>query len=80
MLQNNIINNIDIDKLPEIVQEEIIKEFMTLSIHEKLIIYSKLVHGNLFKTERKDLFNINKLSIIKIYEQFIEKLKLKLVK
>jgi hypothetical protein len=79
MLQSNIINNIDIDKLPETVQEVILTEFKKLSLQEKLVIYSKFTHGNLFKSERIDLFKINKISIGKIYDQFIDKLKDNLV-
>lgn len=78
MIPNNIINNVDIDKLPEIVQVGIIEEFKTLPVQEKLIIYTKLTHGNLFKAERKDLFNLNKVAVNKLYDQFIERLKLKL--
>ena len=79
MLQSNIINNVDIDKLPEIVQQAILDEFDLLSLQEKLIVNSKLVHGNLFKSERKDLFGVHKVTINKIYDQFIERLKLRLV-
>lgn len=79
MLQNNIINNINIDDLPEDVVEAILDEFNELGVHEKLIIYSRLVHGNLFKSERVDLFKINKVSISQIYDNFINKIKFKLV-
>jgi len=75
----NVINNINIDKLPELVQQTILEEFNKLSIQNKLIIYSKLIHGNLFKIEKKDLFKLNKISITKTYEQFIESLKYNLV-
>jgi len=79
MLQNNIINNIDIDKLPEHVQQAILTEFNTLSLQDKLIINAKFVHGNLFKSERKDLFGMHKVTVNKVYDQFIEKLKHRLV-
>jgi len=78
MLQSNIINNINIDTLPESVQEAIICEFKILSIQEKLIVYSRLIHGNLFKSARTDLFKVNKVSVAQVYDKFIQNLKLRL--
>jgi len=79
MLQNNIINNINIDSLPDHVQQAILIEFNNLSLQDKLIINAKFVHGNLFKSDRKDLFGIHRVTINKIYDQFITKLQNRLV-
>ena len=79
MLQNNIINNINIDELPESVIEVIVQEFANLSVQYKLIVYSRLVHGNLFKSERIDLFKVNKVSVAQVYDNFIETIKHELV-
>jgi hypothetical protein len=79
MLQNNIINNINIDSLPDHVQQAILIEFNNLSLQDKLIINAKFVHGNLFKSDRKDIFGIHRVTINKIYDQFITKLQNRLV-
>jgi hypothetical protein len=73
-MKNNFINNVDIDLLPEFVQDAILKEFSNLSIKHKLIVYSKLVHGHLFKVTANDLFNINKQTPGIVYRNFIKKI------
>ena len=78
MLKSNIINNINIDELPEPVIEAIHEEFKLLTTQEKLIVYSRLVHGNLLKADRADLFKINTVSVAKVYDRFIEKIKVRL--
>ena len=74
-MENNIINNINLDLLPEDVQKAMFEEFKTLPIKEKLIVLSKLTHGSLFKTERVDLFKINKVSVSKIYDSYLQQVK-----
>lgn len=73
-MKNNFINNVDIDLLPEFVQNAILKEFSSLSVKHKLIVYSKLVHGHLFKVTANDLFNINKQTPGIVYRNFIKKI------
>ena len=68
---SNIVNNIDIDKLPDDVQEAIMEEFRELSVKHKLIVYSRFVHGHLFKVNANDLFNINKQLPTTVYRNFI---------
>jgi hypothetical protein len=75
MLQENIINNVNVDSLPDNVKGSIVVSFNQLPLVERLVIYSRLIHGNLFKSERLELFKINKLSIAKIYENFIDDIK-----
>ena len=79
MIQNNIINNIDVDKLPEDVQDAIIDEFSSRSIKDCLMIYSRLVHGFLFKVSCNDLFNITKNMPSKSYNDFVGCLKERLI-
>jgi len=72
---NNVINNVNIDKLPEDVREAIIDEFKSRPLKERLIIYSRLLHGYLFKVSCNDLFNISKNVPSKVYNEFIKGLK-----
>jgi hypothetical protein len=71
-MDNNTINNVDIDKLPDFVQDVILREFAELPIKHKLIVYTKLVHGHLFKVTSNDLFNINKQTPGNVYRAFIK--------
>jgi len=70
-MKNNIINNISIDKLPPEVQDAILREFSTLSLKHKVIVYSKLVHGHMFKVTSNDFFNINKQTPSVVYRTFL---------
>jgi len=79
MYNSNIINNINIEELPESVIEAIHIEFNDLCVQEKLIVYARLIHGNLFKSERSDLIGVNRLSVAKVYDRFIKKLQLRLI-
>jgi len=79
MYNSNIINNVNIEELPELVIDAIHIEFNNLSIQEKLIVYSRLIHGNLFKSERSDLIGVNRLSVAKVYDKFIKKLQVRLI-
>jgi len=72
---NNIINNIDLDKLPDDVQHVMFDEFTKLSIKDRLIVLSRLTHGNLFKAEQVDIFRVNKGSVTKIYDNYINNVK-----
>ena len=70
-----IINNVDVDKLPSPVQDAILKVFSKLSTKHRLIIYSKLTHGYLFRVTSNDLFNINKQTPGIVYRAFIKNIK-----
>jgi hypothetical protein len=74
----NTINNVDIDLLPEFIQDVILREFSKLPIKHKLIIYAKLVHGHLFKVTSNDLFNINKQTPGVVYRKFIKDISVEL--
>lgn len=65
------VNNVDVDKLPERVQTAIMTEFSRLPIKSKLIVYSKLVHGHLFRVTSNDFFNINKQTPNTVFREFM---------
>ena len=66
-----IINNVDVDKLPDRVQDAIYLEFDQLPMKYKLIVFSKLIHGHLFKVTSNDFFNINKQTPGSVFRTFI---------
>tara|TARA_Y100000310_G_C20659186_1_gene803698 strand:- start:772 stop:1014 length:243 start_codon:yes stop_codon:yes gene_type:complete len=70
-----VINNIDIDKLPDDVIDAIIGEFAHLPLKSKIIVYSKLIHGDMFKITSNDFFNINKNAPKVVYRTFISQVK-----
>jgi len=71
----HVINNIDPDVLPDIVSDAIVSELKLLPTKEKLVVFSKLIHGNLFKVTSNDLFNITKQIPNKVYDSFMEAVK-----
>ena len=71
-MPNIVVNHIDVDSLPEKVQEAMLQEFSKLPIKSKLIVYSKLIHGHLFKVTSNDFFNINKQTPGVVYRSFIK--------
>ena len=75
MIQNNIINNIDLDKLPEDVQYAMYIIFKELPLKERIIILSKLTHGTLFKLNKQDIIKLQKTSVSKIYNSYIDLIK-----
>jgi len=75
MIQSNIINNIDLDKLPEDVQYTMYVIFKELPLKERMIILSKLTHGTLFKLNKQDIIKLQKTSVSKIYNNYIELIK-----
>jgi len=72
---NNIINNINLDKLPDDIQHVMFDEYTKLSIKDRLIVLSRLTHGNLFKAEQVDIFRVNKGSVTKTYDNYINNVK-----
>lgn len=70
-----MINNVNVDNLPINVQDAMITIFSQLSLKHKLVIYSRLIHGFLFKVDTNDIFNINKHTPSLMYNQFISELK-----
>jgi hypothetical protein len=76
MFKSNVINNVNIEELPESVREVIIMKMKELPVLEKLIVYSRLTHGNLFKADRVDLFKLNRISIAQVYEKFVNSLRI----
>jgi len=74
-MTNNIINNINLDKLPEDVQHVMFEEFSKLPVKDRLIVISRLTHGNLFRAEQVDIFRVNKGSVTKTYDNYINNVK-----
>ena len=75
MINENIINNINLDKLPDDVQHAMFDEFIKLTIQQKLIVLSKITHGSLFRVSPIDLFKINKVPVNKVYDNYINNVK-----
>ena len=62
-------------QIPEEIQDLVYNKFRALPLKSKLIVYSKLIHGNSFKPQNNDLFNLNRRIISKIFRSFIETLR-----
>lgn len=71
MLNNQSLQN----SIPPELEEMVYKKFCVLPLRSRLVIYSKLVHGNSFRAQNNDLFDLNKRFVSKIYRSFIETLK-----
>jgi hypothetical protein len=61
--------------IPEEIQELVYNKFRALPLKSKLIVYSKLIHGNSFRPQNNDFFNLNRRSISKIFRSFIDNIK-----
>jgi hypothetical protein len=61
--------------LSEEVENKIYTKFVQLSVLDKLVVYAKITHGNLFRVEDNDISGLNKRSVDKIYKSFICSLK-----
>lgn len=61
--------------IPSDLQDKIYKKFCKLSLESKLIVYARLVHGNMFKAQNNDLFGLNRRIVSKIYRTFIDSIK-----
>lgn len=57
------------------IQELVYNKFKSLPLKSKLIVYSKLVHGNAFRPQNEDFFELNRRSISKIFRSFIDTIK-----
>lgn len=62
-------------KIPEELQAKVYARFIKLPLESKLVVYARLVHGNMFKAQNNDLFGLNRRIVSKIYRSFIESLK-----
>jgi hypothetical protein len=62
-------------QIPKNINNLVYNKFRDLLLKHKLIVYSKLVHGNSFKPQNSDLFNLNRRIISKIFRSFIESIK-----
>lgn len=62
-------------QIPEEIQDLVYNKFRSLPLKSKLIVYSKLIHGNSFKPQNDDLMGLNRRSISKIFRTFIESIK-----
>jgi hypothetical protein len=61
--------------IPNNIQELVYSKFKALSLKNKLIVYSKLLHGNSFKPQNNDLFGLTRRTISKIFRTFIDSIK-----
>jgi len=62
--------NVDI---PDDIRNEVYSVFTSLSLRDRLVIYSKLVHGNSFKIRNNDIMGLNKRIVSRIYRSFLDK-------
>ena len=62
-------------QIPEEIQELVYNKFRALPLKSKLIVYSKLIHGNSFKPQNNDMFNLNRRTISKIFRLFMDSIK-----
>lgn len=61
--------------IPRDLQDKVYTAFTKLSLESKLIVYARLVHGNMFKAQNNDLFGLNRRTVSKIYRAFIDSVK-----
>jgi len=61
--------------IPEEIQAVVYAKFSALPLESKLVVYARLMHGNMFKAQNNDLFGLNRRTVSKIYRSFIESLK-----
>lgn len=57
------------------MNSKIYAKFTKLPIRHKLIVYTKLVHGQAFKPQNNDLFGLNRRLVSNIFRSFIDSLK-----
>lgn len=62
-------------KIPKNLQNRIYQKFTKLPLSSRLVVYARLVHGNMFKAQNGDLFGLNRRLVSKIYRAFIESIK-----
>lgn len=62
-------------RIPKELQTKVYARFVTLPLESKLVVYARLIHGNMFKAQNNDLFNLNRRAVSKIYRSFIESLR-----
>ena len=73
-----VINNINVSSLSDEVTDAILIVYSKLDLKEKLIVYSKLIHGDMFEINNIDLFNIQNGFDTDVYTKFINDLKVEL--
>jgi hypothetical protein len=61
--------------IPDEVQDIAYKKFCKLPLKHKLIVYARLVHGNSFKAQNNDLFDLNRRIVSRIFRIYIESLR-----
>lgn len=59
-------------RLADDLQDKVYLKFLSLPLESKLVVYARLVHGNMFKAQNNDLFGLNRRTVSKIYRGFIE--------
>lgn len=62
-------------RIPADIQDLAYAKFKVLPLKNKLIIYSKLFHGNSFRPQNNDVFGLNRRMISKIFRNFIDSIK-----
>lgn len=68
MIQENV-------RISEEIEDVVYQKFIELPLESKLVVYAKLVHGNSFKVQTGDMFNLSRKQVTKIYNAFIASLK-----
>lgn len=62
-------------RIPQELQDKVYQKFTELPLASRLIVYARLVHGNMFKAQNGDLFGLNRRLASRIYRAFIMSLK-----
>jgi hypothetical protein len=62
-------------KIPEELQTKVYAKFIKLPLESRLVVYARIVHGNMFKAQNSDLFGLNRRAVSKIYRSFIDSLR-----
>lgn len=61
--------------IPQELQNRVYQKFTELPLEHSLVVYARLVHGNMFKAQNGDLFGLNRRLVSKIYRAFINSIK-----
>lgn len=62
-------------QIPQEIQNKVYSRFVALPLEERLVVYAKFVHGNMFKSQNNDLFGLSRRATGKIYKAFLDLLR-----
>jgi len=63
------------NSIDDSTKQQIYNEFVVLPLRDKLVIYSRLLHGNQIQIGPNDVLGLNKSLTNKIYTSFIKKIR-----